>query len=232
MESLTSEEMNLETMSKASNYNKWIFDNIKGYLGKSVLEIGGGIGNMTSFFVDRSSIVSTDITSYNVDKLKDRFESKAFSAVKTDISKGVSDLAGFSFDTVVCINVLEHIENDSVALRNMSSVLNIGGKLVLLVPAFNFLYGTIDKSDNHYRRYDRSSICRLVGSSGFKVAHCAYMNVPGFFGWYYHGKILKKDTHPSGDISLFDRLVPAFSFVERILKPPFGLSLIVIADKI
>jgi ubiquinone/menaquinone biosynthesis C-methylase UbiE len=233
MAKFTDEEKNLETMSKATNYNSWIYSNISKYLGRRILEIGGGVGSMTRFFTGKKLVVSTDINDYNIKALNYKFsKKKRFVSVKTDISKTVSDLKKFSFDTVVCINVLEHIKDDRQALKNMSSLLDSRGRLVLVLPAFSSLYGSIDRSDRHYRRYDRNPTIRNVEKAGFNVVKSHYMNLPGFFGWYYHGRILKANVHPEGDISLFDKLVPVFGFFEKIFKPPFGLSLIIIAEKI
>jgi 2-polyprenyl-3-methyl-5-hydroxy-6-metoxy-1,4-benzoquinol methylase len=229
---LTAEEKNLATMSKATNYNRWLFRNISPYLGQRILEIGGGVGSMTRMFLGRKLIVSTDVTDYNISHMKRQFSrNKNFHAVKTDISRGVSGLNRFRFDTVVCINVLEHIKDDVATIRNAGSLLDKKGHLVLLVPAFSRIYGTIDRSDSHFRRYDKAVTIKKVEKAGFRVIKSFYMNVPGFFGWYYHGKLLKAKTHPEGDISFFDKLVPIFSFFEKIFKPPFGLSLIVIAEK-
>jgi SAM-dependent methyltransferase len=229
---LTAEERNLATMSKATNYNRWIFRNISPYGGQRVLEIGGGVGSMTWFFIGRKLVVSTDITDYNIRMLRVRFKGrKNFFAMKTDISSTTQGLDDFSFDTVVCINVLEHVKNDLGAIKNMHSVLAKRGKLVLLVPAFSSLYGTIDKADGHYRRYDRKAIIDKVERADFTVLKAFFMNVPGFFGWYYHGRLLKARLHPEGCISLFDKLVPVFAFFEKVFKPPFGLSLIIIAEK-
>jgi ubiquinone/menaquinone biosynthesis C-methylase UbiE len=200
---LTAEEKNLATMSKATNYNKWLFQNISPYVGKRVLEIGSGVGSMTRFFISRKLVVSTDVTEYNIKKLKDCFKGKKnFSAIKTDISRTTKELENFKFDTVICINVLEHIKDDAAALRNMYSVLSKEGRLLLLVPAFSALYGTIDRADCHYRRYDKRPTINKVEKAGFNVSNVFYMNLPGFFGWYYHGKLVKAKLHPEGDISL------------------------------
>ena len=226
------EKKNLEIMSKATNYNKWIFNNIKPYIGKEILEIGGGIGNMTRFFINQKLVVSTDIAEYNINKLKTNFKNrKNFFPVKTDISQTTTSLKKFSFDTIICINVLEHIKNDFDALRNMHSVLNKKGKLILVVPAFSFLYGTIDKADNHYRRYNKKTTLKKIKKAGFKIVKYFYMNIPGFFGWYYHNRMIEAKLHPEEDISFFDKLVPFFAFFEKIFKPSFGLSLIIIAEK-
>lgn len=234
MADMSDEEKNLEMMSNATNYNRWLFRNLRKYVGKRVLEIGGGIGNMTQFMITRQLVVSTDVTDYNISKLKFRFKNKKnFFAVKTDISRisALKELTKFSFDTVVCINVLEHIKDDVEALKNMRSLLDRKGCLVLLVPAFSALYGTIDLADHHYRRYDKKTAIKKIKKAGFKIIKVYYMNVPGFFGWFYHGRILKKRVHLESDISLFDWLVPLFAFFEKLFRPPFGLSLIIIAEK-
>ena len=232
MGTLTEEERILEMMTKATNYQRWIFWVLRSYVGDRVLEVGGGVGNLTWLFVDRPLVVSTDITDYNIQKLTERFKgNKNFFAVKTDISKSAEALRGYKFDTIVCSNVLEHIEDDSSALKNMYAVLEKGGKLALLVPAFKMLYGSVDISTSHYRRYSKEDIIKKVKDAGFDVVTSLYMNVPGFFGWYYYGKIVKAKSYPEGKLSLFNKLVPIFAFIERVIHPPIGLSVVIIAEK-
>jgi ubiquinone/menaquinone biosynthesis C-methylase UbiE len=228
----TDEEKNLESMSNANNYNRWIYRNIKPYLGHKILEIGGGVGNMTRFFLKKKLVVSTDVTKYNINTLSKRYRlNRNFCAIMNDISVSGKELSGFSFDTIVCINVLEHIKDDLSALKNMNKLLEQNGHLILMVPAMRSIYGTVDKSDHHFRRYDKKPTIALVKKAGFSVSKSFFMNIPGFFGWYYHGRIKRLKLHPRGDISAFDRLVPVFEFFEKIFKPPFGLSLIIIAKK-
>jgi len=220
MRNQTAEEINLSIMSVASNYNRWIFNKLRPYLGRRILEVGGGVGNMTGLFLKRAdTLVTTEINPHNINILKKRFLGSNVIVSDCDISKGNAKFVGM-FDTAVCINVLEHVERDLDLLKNLKTSLEDKGHLALVVPAFNRLYGTIDKSDNHFRRYDRKQILKLVNEAGFKPVKCFFMNMPGFFGWYYHGRILRLNTHTENDISLFDKLTP-----------PFGLSLVVIAKK-
>ena len=225
-------QKNLQLMGSAGNYNRWIHRTISPYIGSDILEIGCGVGAMTGFFINKRLVVGTDISMKNIRKIRKRFGRRSnFSVFNHDISKGMGPLRRFTFDTVLCINVLEHIKDDIAALSNSGKLLSRKGRLVLFLPAFQLLYGSVDRADRHYRRYDRKSISKKLKKAGFSIEKMFFMNLPGFFGWYYHSRILKASLHPKRDISLFDRLVPVFSFFENIIRPPFGLSLVVVAKK-
>jgi len=226
------DQKNLEIMATAENYNKWIYNNIKGYLGKRILEVGCGIGNMTKFFLNRSLIVGTDINKEHLKSINHKFKNyKNFKALNLNIEKESGDLKKYKFDTVICINVLEHIKEDIQALKNMNNVLVEKGKLILFVPALQNIYGTIDESDHHYRRYNKKALIRKIKKAGFSIKKIYYMNFVSIFGWYYHGRILKRKTHPSSHISIFNKFINLISFFEKIVRPPVGLSLIAICKK-
>ncbi|MCK4326670.1 class I SAM-dependent methyltransferase, partial [bacterium] len=185
---------NLNAMSLAPNYNNWIFSNIKPYIGQRILEVGCGIGNMTQFFIDREKVISIDISDECLDIIKDRFSQETnFQALNYDVSSDkVLELNRHRIDTIICINVLEHIRDDSKALRNMYQILNNKGKLILLVPAFERLYGTIDQTNRHYRRYEKIELKRRLLKCGFIIHEESYLNLLGIPVWILHGKILRK----------------------------------------
>jgi SAM-dependent methyltransferase len=135
-------------------------------------------------------------------------------------------------DTIICVNVLEHIEDNVMTLKNMHDIMVEGGKLLLLVPALKLLYGEIDRFHNHYRRYSRFELIDKLNKSGFKIIDNYYMNSTGIFGWFYDTIILRRQEHTSKHVMFFDRfIVPWLSRLERLKRPPIGLSLIVIAEK-
>lgn len=224
---MSDEEKNLQIMRDADNYNRWIYTNIARWVGTDVLEVGSGLGSMSKFFLKRN-LTCVDINEEHLNLLRVKFREFA-KYINEDLSKPLITLKR-EYDTVVCINVLEHVKFDRVMLRNFKRVLKKNGKLVLVVPAYRKLYGSIDKADNHYRRYDRSDILEKVEGAGFRVVKCSYMNMAGWFGWWWHGKFLKLDVHKQGDIGLFNKLVPLFARVESVLPKFFGLSLVVIAE--
>ncbi|MGD0618405.1 MAG: methyltransferase domain-containing protein, partial [Bryobacteraceae bacterium] len=150
-----------------------------------------------------------------------------------DVSDGAFlEVARFHPDSCVCLNTLEHVEDDAQALRNMASVLTPRGVVVLLVPAFPALYGPIDRNLGHWRRYRRCDLARLANEAGLRLRRVRYINVAGFFGWWMNARILQRDTQSAGQIALFDRLiVPILSRVESAIPPPFGQSLLAVMEE-
>jgi SAM-dependent methyltransferase len=142
-----------------------------------------------------------------------------------------SPAAERKFDTIICLNILEHLENDRVAVENMSSLLEPGGKLIILVPALKTLYGSIDISFEHLRRYNKKELKSLINGQNMEIVKFYYLNFLGLLGWFINGRILKKKELPEKQTKLFDELVPFLSFAEKIIIPPLGQSLILIAQK-
>src|SRR5262249_13491474 len=133
------------------------------------------------------------------------------------------------FDTVICLNVLEHVEDHESALSFMNSVLVPGGRALILVPAFQFLFGTIDARIGHFRRYTRRTLLPPMKAAGFELENSFYMNVIGMAGWFWNNRVRKIKEENASQIGIFDRYIarPA-EVLERLVPPPFGLSLIAI----
>jgi SAM-dependent methyltransferase len=131
------------------------------------------------------------------------------------------------FDSVVCVNVLEHIADDGEALRVFREVLVPGGRVIIFVPAVQAAYGPLDAELGHHRRYSKSSLARSFAAGGLNVAVLRYTNPIGLAGWMYNSKILKTRAHSLAQVRLFDRLVAPWALpLERLIPPPIGLSLI------
>jgi hypothetical protein len=142
------------------------------------------------------------------------------------------DLARFRPDSCVCLNVLEHIPDDGAALAAIAGVLPQGAPIVLVVPAFPALYGPIDRNLEHFRRYRRRTLERLVRDAGLRLRESRYSNCPGFFGWWLNARILKLERQSERQIEFFDRyVVPVVSAAERLVPPPFGQSLVAVLEK-
>jgi len=224
----------LEIMSRARNYTEWIFDKYENCIGKRVVEIGAGIGNFTGKFIDKELVIAVDNYKPCIDYIKNRFaDNNNIVPFEESIdSPSILSLSRYSPDTIVCINVLEHVEDDIAALDNMFSILTEGGKLILLVPAFQFMYGTIDRLVGHYRRYSKRDIETKLVTAGFYVKSISYMNCIAPFGWFLNNRILKKQEESLSQVIFYDRfVVPWLRKVEQIFIPPFGLSLVVVVEK-
>jgi 2-polyprenyl-3-methyl-5-hydroxy-6-metoxy-1,4-benzoquinol methylase len=222
----------LERMASVDRYNAWIYKVIKPWLGLRILEVGCGIGNMTRYFLKNSrQVVALDVLPESVACVRQQYSLLALEGDICDDSVVEKLHAEYDFDTVVCLNVLEHIPDDGKALKNMFRLLKLGGHLVLYVPAGNYLYGTLDEALGHYRRYNRQQFHDVVSGQGYKIEKIFYMNVAGIFGWYLNSKILKRRILSEKMLSLFNLLTPLFTLVECVIKPPFGQSLVCIAGK-
>lgn len=222
----------LERMGKLSHYNDWIWEAIAPHVGNRVLEVGAGIGNMTRVLYGRDLIVATDVELPYLHILRNRFSRNPTVHIHhLDLnSDDHLALKHYEFDTVVCLNVLEHIENDEAALQKLYDVLVPGGKLALFVPADQRLFGTMDEQVGHYRRYSRDELRRVIEAAGFSVEMVRYQNIFGRFGWWLNGRVLKRAHLPAGQSRMFDLAVPLLRRLEPS-DPSTGLSLIAIGTK-
>lgn len=132
------------------------------------------------------------------------------------------------YDTVFALNVVEHIKDDLLALKNCKKLLKRGGHVVILVPAYQWLYNRFDKELEHYRRYTKNNLARLMADAKLLVIHSQYFNLAGMAGWFVSGKILKKKTIPKDQMSLYNKLVPIFKVVDKTLFNKVGLSVIAV----
>lgn len=224
----------LEIMSGAVNYRQWIFSLYSKYLGQRIVEIGAGIGSYTGMFLDRELVIAVDNYEPCIEYLKSRFSrNNNVIPLKIDVSaQEAMELRHYNPDTIICINVLEHILDDNKALFQMSSMLNDNRRLILIVPAHRFLYGSIDRSVGHHRRYSKQKLREKMTSAGFKIREMFYMNSIAVPAWFLNNRILKRKEESPAQVLFFDRLiVPWLKAIEHAIKPPFGLSLFAIADK-
>jgi SAM-dependent methyltransferase len=221
-------------MRSAEKYFAWQSRLVRRELGRRVLEVGCGLGNFTGTLLDRDQVIAVDIKPECIELLKRRYPGRDnLHAIACDVlDPEFRDLAKFHPDTCVCLNVLEHIEDDGAALGSLASVLDPGGVIVLIVPAFQALYGPIDRNLGHYRRYDRGAIRRLAERTGFGVRKAHYSNCIGFLGWWMNAHILKREVQSKRQIEVFDcYLVPVISALERAVHPPFGQSLVAVLER-
>ena len=221
----------LPYMAKTKNYIKWIYDQYKDHIGNSVMDIGCGYGTFVDFIKDKKRIILVEVSRDMIDRLKRKYRKNGnIRVVKHDISISPLKLA-HKVDSVVCLNVLEHIKDDRSAIRNIRKNLKKNGKLILYVPAKRFLYGTLDDNLGHYRRYEKGSLEEMLISNKFRIIKSRYMNILGLLSWYLYGRILKSPKVKEKRILLYDKLfIPILSRIEDLINPPSGQSLLIIAE--
>ena len=223
----------LHALSKAPRFNRWMGETIRPYVGQRVLEIGAGIGNLTRVLIPRvKCYVAADIDEEHMARLSTRFQHRHNLHVRRCDLANAADFADFqaSMDTVVCLNVLEHVEDDTGALINIFSALAKGGRAVVLVPHGQEIFGTLDVALGHYRRYSHRELREKMESVGFSVEKILNFNRISRPGWYVSGRILKRTTLGAMQMALFDQLVWLWRRIDQRLPWP-PTSIIAIAAK-
>jgi SAM-dependent methyltransferase len=217
-------------------YLQWQIEQVEPFLGSRLLEVGCGVGGILSQLTPRELVVGIDIEEEEVDFARRRF------ADRPGFEFAVMDIAGLSaedraalkarrFDTVLCINVLEHIKDDAGAVAAMADVLVPGGVLAILVPAHPALYGHYDAMDGHFRRYTKANLRQVLVRSGLRVERLHRFNFVGAAGWFVQYRVLRQKIHQQSHFKVMNAILPALRAVESRVKPPFGLSLVAIARK-
>ncbi len=226
----------LKAISAANKFNDWMYDQVAAEASGKILEIGSGIGNISERFIKAGNeIYLTDIRDNYLEYLEKNFSDKASGILKLDIvdpdfEKNFSELLG-QFDLVFALNVVEHIKDDQLAIDNIKKLLKPGGKIFILVPAYQALYNNFDEALEHYRRYNKKSLNKLYEKAGLEILNSYYFNLAGIAGWFFTGKILGKKVIPSGQMKLYNSLVPIFKIVDRVFLRSMGLSVISVAKK-
>jgi glycosyltransferase involved in cell wall biosynthesis len=222
----------LQRMRRLRRYNEWVWSLLAPHVGDRILEVGCGVGTFTRFMQGSEHILATDNNEHYIDLVRRSFEhTDTVEVRKIDWGRpDLEELAGHRLDTVVCLNVLEHIEDDDEALATFANLLRPNGRVVLQVPAMRRIYGEIDASIGHYRRYEREELAAKLRASGFQVESIFYFNTPGMLGWYFNAQILKRKTVPGFQAWTMNLLLPWLR-LEQKFNPSFGMSLIAVGRK-
>lgn len=228
----------LYVIKEAENYNRWIYETIKPFCSGEILEIGSGIGNISQFFLREGYYATlSDFRNTYCEKL--RSELSTFNNLRKIICLDIAH-DNFDkeyrkylckFDTVFSINVIEHIQDDDVAIKNFYNLLKPNGKLIIIAPALQRLHNKLDIVLKHYRRYSKKSLNMLITKNNFEIIKSKYFNAAGILGWYISGKLQKNETIPKQQMQLYDHFVFIFKIADKILLNRIGLSVISVAQK-
>jgi SAM-dependent methyltransferase len=224
---------NLELLSQTRLFNDWIYEQIFPGIKGDILEVGSGIGTFSEKIIwdlPNSNITLTDVSTRYVKQLEQKFchNNSRVSSYKLDLnSKDDCQKIGYGkFDSIIAINVLEHVEHDEFALHQLYDMLGMEGRLIILVPCYRFLYNTIDNDIGHFRRYTKSDLESKIKNTKFSIDQLFYFNMLGVVGWYINGNLGKSPKINSTASKVFDRTVPLLKLVEKIIGRRIGLSLI------
>ncbi|HSM50319.1 MAG TPA: glycosyltransferase [Thermoanaerobaculia bacterium] len=222
----------LGSLERARRFNGWMAAAVRPHVGDRVLEIGAGIGNLTMQLVPRDRYLATDLEPLYVDYLATLARGRPYlEARRLDATDeaGFRDLAG-GFDTVVCLNVLEHVPDPAAALANVVSALAPGGRLVLYVPAGPGLFSSLDEVLEHRCRYTRDGLEKELRAAGLEIESVRGFNKVGVLGWVLNGLLLRRRKFGRVQLKLYDLGVPLWRRLDGVLPWP-GLGLLAVARK-
>lgn len=210
----------------------WLFGEIQPYVGRRVLEFGCGLGNLARLLQNRECYLGIDSSPESVAALQAEYgDHPNMTIMCLDVTDpAVLELRDHRFDTVVSLNVLEHIAEDVLALHNSGQVLQPGGRVISIVPAHSWLFGTIDRAIGHLRRYTKASMRGKLAEAGLRPTMQKYVNALGALGWFVNSRILRKRTPSRAQLKAFNRLVPALIKLEQAIRFPLGISLVTVGE--
>ena len=225
----TNETFQFDELTQATSYPLSVLRAFAPGIGDDILEVGSGIGNFTRFLRKQYPERKLTLLEPNPDfcgQLQDAYPG-------LPLHKGVTaDMPeDFHCDTIININVLEHIEDDEEELRHYARILSPSrGHLCLFLPARPEIHAPIDDMFGHFRRYTRNSLRQKLNNAGFEIEKLRYSNLIGYFGWAVEFKWRKNKHFTPWKVSLFDKIAwPVLSRIEAVIPPPIGQSLLAIA---
>ena len=227
--------VDLQQMQLARRYTDWVAGQIQPWCGPRILEVGAGTGNISSRLLRHAEyLCALEPNPACFETLRRTLDgAPGFECRRWLIENcELEFIASRHIDTIVCTNVLEHIEDEVAALQRLRAMLSgPAGRLVLVVPAVPAAYGSIDAALGHYRRYSGAHLRSVLDRAGFSIRSLRYSNAIGLVGWFFNARVARRVQQSDAQIRIFDALiVPWYSQLERFVSPPLGLSLIAAAD--
>jgi SAM-dependent methyltransferase len=229
----------LEAMAFAVNYHKWILKFFRPDLGKRIVEVGAGSGSFSELILERQveslSLVEPSKTMYDllcryVGNFLGTTTLATYNSTFRDVAEQVKSAQ--QPDSVIYVNVLEHIEDDVGELKAVYQTLEQGGKVFIFVPALQWLYGRFDKQLGHFRRYTKPELEDKCRSAGFKILKSAYFDLFGVAPWWVKYRLLRSSTLGPRSVQLYDKyVVPCAKLLESAIRPPIGKNVILVAER-
>lgn len=226
----------LEAMIGADNYYAWILSTIRPYLGKSIVEVGAGVGSFSKLLLQSKPKTLTliepskmfQLLQKNISSTKTTTVTPLHGYLKTE-TKAVKATKP---DTIVYINVMEHVKDDRAEVKQAAELLQPGGRLIIFVPAFQALYSNFDKSIDHYRRYTKADLKKILNEAGLEVEYSRYMDMVGMGPWWFSFVVMKRTTLVPFLVKTYDKLcIPVIRFFESRIPAPAGKNVLVVARR-
>ncbi len=225
-------------MDFAVNYHKWILDEFRPFLGKRVVEVGAGTGSFSELLlqenIDSLSLVEPSemfgSLTAKVSQIKNQTKVDFYQSIFSEVASEIFDKQ--KPDSIIYVNVLEHIEDDASELEFIYKTLGKGGRCFIFVPALMSLYGEFDRKIGHFRRYTKREVKEKCQAAGFKVLKSKYFDFAGMLPWFVKYKLLKSDSLDSGAVTMYDKMaIPFVRQMEKFVNVPLGKNVLMVAEK-
>jgi protein-L-isoaspartate O-methyltransferase len=219
----------LKNLLQADAFTRWVVEEISPWIGGRLLEIGGGIGTYTAEFAPLcESVTSVDLNKEFVAEAKQRLKSfKNVEIIHGDATEEQPVARqGDGYDSIVLLDVLEHIEFDNDFVKSLWRRLKPGGRLILKVPAMPALYSPMDEAIGHWRRYSKKTLLTALQVANLEPLYVGNFNAFAVPGWFLNGRMLKRRHPPAEQIALFNKIVPIIRHLDRAARQICGISLI------
>ena len=230
----------LEAMSFALNYHRWILASFAPYLGTRVVEVGAGTGSFSELLLEQrpQSLSLVEPSSSMFAQLSENVQQR-FGSVDCQLYNETFDQVAAQIrvrqqpDSIVYVNVLEHTADDENEMRVIGETLGPGGRVFIFVPALSWLYGSFDREINHYRRYSRADLERKCRAAGFRILESRYFDLLGVLPWWLKYRVLQSSKMEPGAVRFYDRrVVPLARRLEALVSPPLGKNILLVAEKL
>ncbi len=227
---VAAQEFWLNHLGQANALNRWVVSEFADVLGQRILEVGCGTGNFTCLLAETGAKV-LGIDTEEAFVTTARTATEAYPNARVEVGDVLESRWSSCFDTVVVLDVVEHIADDVGALRCMTRALVAGGRLIAKVPAMPSLYGPMDEVVGYYRRYTRRTLADALSAAGLINVRVWAFNAAGVLGWWLNSKILRRRVPPAAQLRSFNRLVPVLRLADRMSPAGFGLSLFAVGER-
>jgi len=230
----------LEAMDEASNYHRWILGIFAPYLGRHLVEVGAGLGSFSELILRHHACETLSLVEPSRDMYQQLEAWARLMPAKPLVETYQSGFpeavplmkAKHSLDSIIYVNVLEHIVDDALELNAIHHALSDNGRVFIFVPALSWLYGPFDQRVGHLRRYTKGELERKLARAGFRTIVSTYFDLVGIAPWWFKYRLLKSATMEPRGVRFYDRyIVPVARRLESTIHPPVGKNVIVVAEK-
>ncbi len=214
-------------------YARYVFAQIRPFLKGSICEIGSGTGRFTQFLADFPDVTAVEPEgALHISAAQRLAYQINISHVCCKLDDCPNDeVPEGAYDSVLAFNLLEHIRYDITALEIMGELLADAGHLIVVASAGSALHGRLDRAQGRLRRYSRRVLADAFEQAGLQVTRHFYLNLPGLLAWWWMGRLLRRDRISDRSAALADRCAPVLETMDRIARPPIGLSLVMIGKR-